>query len=206
MVIRDRPMSAALARNLRVDQRGSEGVDSDPSHRGRTHRAAPCRGVAQFTPNLHGSYLARIAGQFKTTVIGVEPDVSLGTGMRNRRPSLATPYGWKLPAFVRPVRKSGCGTVAVNTFVVSIPAAINVPSGVKKKSSLPSPRHRGARPPSRETGNCPVLHRKRADIHLAAARRVRLVGDPAAVRRERAARFVMRSLQKDRLRARSREL
>ena len=56
---------------------------------------------------------------------------------------------------MRPVRKSGCGTVAAKAFVVSMPAAINVPSGVKKKSSLPSPLHRGARPPSREIGNCP---------------------------------------------------
>src|SRR4029453_5284857 len=30
-----------------------------------------------------------------------------------RRPSCATAYGWKLPGFESPVRKSGCGTVAV---------------------------------------------------------------------------------------------
>src|ERR1700752_4357739 len=35
-------------------------------------------------------HLASIAGQFKTTVIGIAPGVSCGTGMRNRRPSLAT--------------------------------------------------------------------------------------------------------------------
>ena len=44
---------------------------------------------------------------------------------------------------------------AANPFVVSIWAAIIVPSSDRKKISLASPRHRGAPPPSREMANSP---------------------------------------------------
>src|SRR5262249_54689438 len=47
---------------------------------------------------------------------------------------------------------SGSGTVARKSFVLARPAAIIVPSSARKNSSRPSPRHRGACPPSRETG------------------------------------------------------
>ena len=52
------------------------------------------------------------AGQCKTTVMGMPPVGWRETGIRNRWPSLATAYGWKVPGSVRPVWKSRYGTVA----------------------------------------------------------------------------------------------
>jgi hypothetical protein len=84
------------------------------------------------------SHLAGVAVQFKTTVIGVAPGASRGTGMRNQRRSLATVYGLSVLVSMSPVQKSGCGIVAANAFVVSMFTAIKVPSGAKKENS----RHR----------------------------------------------------------------
>jgi hypothetical protein len=97
------------------------------------------------------SYLATIAGQFNTTVIGAG---GISRGIKKRWPSRVTAYGRKLPG-LRSVVKSRCGTVAAKSFLAAMPAAINVPSSDRKKSSLPSPRHRGDHPPSREILDSP---------------------------------------------------